>query len=218
MIREGDVIISVNGRQINILMQDDLSKAFKKVSDEGGTFTILRDGKKIKVNVKRSDIYKRDEEGNVVYNEGVPETYEAFGFTAYLNYVRLDFFSSLGRSFGYSFFMVYKILWSIGQLFTGGIKFTESAGGPITIISTISNAVRNGWGILLYVLCLISANLAVMNLLPLPALDGSRMVFTVIEWIRGKPINRKVESTIHLVGIIVLFAFAILADLFQFLL
>lgn len=218
LIREGDIILSVNDRQVNILMQDDMQKAFKKIGEEGGTFTVLRDGKRLKLNVLRSDIYERDEEGNIIYDEnGTVKTYKAFGFTASLQYVKLNFFSALGRSFGYAFFMVYKIIWSIGQLFTGAIKFTESAGGPVTIIRTMSDAVRSGWGILCYVVCLISANLAVMNLLPLPALDGSRMIFTTIEWIRGKPINRKVEGVIHFVGIIVLFAFAILADVFQFL-
>lgn len=219
LLKEGDVILSVNGAQVNILMQDDLGKTFKKVGEDGGTFTVFRDGKRIKVDVKRSEVFQRDENGQIITDEnGNVQTYTAFGFTVELNYVKLNFFTSLGRSFGYAFFMVYKILWSIGQLFTGAVKFSESAGGPVTIISTMSNAARTGFGVLCYIVCLISANLAVMNLLPLPALDGSRMVFTVIEWIRGKPINRKVEGMIHFVGIIILFGFAILADVFQFLL
>jgi regulator of sigma E protease len=218
ILQSGDVIMSVNGKQINIMMQSDITSAFKKVGDEGGTFTILRDGKKMVVNVQRSDIYERDENGNIVFDgEGNTTTERAFGFTVSLKYQKLNFFSALGRSFLYCFFMVYKILWSIGQLLTGAVKFTESAGGPVTIISTMSNAAKSGWGVLCYVVCLISANLAVMNLLPLPALDGARMVFTVIEWIRGKPINRKTEGIIHFAGLIVLFAIAILADVFQFL-
>lgn len=58
-------------------------------------------------------------------------------------------------------------------------------------------------------------NLAVFNLLPIPALDGSKVVFTLIEWIRGKPINRKVEAVIHAVGFVLLLAFAVLVDLLQ---
>ena len=217
ILKEGDVILSVNGKQMNVLMPDDASKSISKMGDSG-VFSILRDGKVLKVEIKKSDVYQRDTDGNILLDEsGNPQTMKAFGFTIYPAYVKLDFFRSLGRSFGYCFFMVYKILWSIGQLFTGAIKFSESAGGPITIISTMSNAVQSGWGVLCYVICIISANLAVMNLLPLPALDGARMVFTTIEWIRKKPINRKVEGIIHFVGIIILFAIAILADVFQFL-
>lgn len=217
LIRPGDVIIKVNGHDVNILMQDDLNNAFARIKgDETGTFTILRDGKKSTVEVKRSDIYSLDENGNRILDEdGNYVTYKAFGFVSSIRYVKLNFFMSIGRSFSYGFFLVYKILWLLGSLFTGGIKFSESAGGPITIITAMSESARTGFGALAYVVCLISANLAVMNLLPLPALDGSRMVFTTIEWIRGKPINRKVEAIIHTVGIIILFGVAILADVIQ---
>ena len=62
---------------------------------------------------------------------------------------------------------------------------------------------------------LIASNLAVFNLLPFPALDGSKMVFTTIEWIRGKPINQKIENIIHTVGLFILFAIVIVADLYH---
>lgn len=219
LLEEGDVILEVNGRDVNILMQDDLNTAFERIAgEETGTFTVLRDGEKIKIEVKRSDIYVLDEEGNRTLDEnGNFVTRKAFGFTSAITYVRLDFFTALGRSFSYGFFLVYKILWLLGQLFTGQLSFAESAGGPVTIISTISQSAKTGFGALAYVVCLISANLAIMNLLPLPSLDGSRMLFTVIEWIRRKPINRKVEGAIHVAGLIVLFSVAILADVIQFL-
>ena len=62
----------------------------------------------------------------------------------------------------------------------------------------------------------IGVNLAVFNLLPIPALDGSKVVFTAIEWVRGKPISRKVEAAIHAVGFVLIFGFAILVDILQF--
>ena len=63
---------------------------------------------------------------------------------------------------------------------------------------------------------MIGVNLAVFNLLPIPALDGSRIVFCAIEWVRGKPISRKVEGIIHGVGLIFILGFAILVDVLQF--
>lgn len=218
VLEVGDVILEVNGRDVNILMQEDLNNAFNRIGEEGGTFTVLRNGEQFEVDVKRSDIYVLDEDGNRTLDaDGNYVTRRAFGFTSSITYVKLNFFTALARSFSYGFFMVYKILWLLGQLLTGGLKFSESAGGPVTIISTISETAKSGFGALAYVVCLISANLAVMNLLPLPALDGSRMVFTVIEWIRGKPLNRKVEGAIHMTGMLVLFGLAILADVVQFL-
>ena len=68
-------------------------------------------------------------------------------------------------------------------------------------------------GYFLLFLPLIASNLAIFNLLPIPALDGSRIVFTIIEMIRRKPINKKTEGTIHAVGLIVLLAFVIVVDI-----
>ena len=62
----------------------------------------------------------------------------------------------------------------------------------------------------------IGVNLAVFNLLPIPALDGSKVVFCLIEQVRGRPVSRKVESAIHFVGFIFILGFALLADLLQF--
>ena len=60
------------------------------------------------------------------------------------------------------------------------------------------------WVNMLYMAALLSANLGVMNLLPLPALDGGRLVFLIIEAVRRKPVNRQVEGTIHFAGLMVL--------------
>ena len=87
-------------------------------------------------------------------------------------------------------------------------------GGTITTLSVTADAVRTG-GLryLLNISSFIGVNLAVFNLLPIPALDGSRVVFTAIEWIRRKPIKRKVEAVIHAVGFAAILVFAVLADL-----
>lgn len=138
-----------------------------------------------------------------------------FGFTRRLSSEKLGFFRSLGRSFTYSFFIVFKVLALLGQLITGKMGL-ESAGGPITVISTMSSGIRQaGFPYLLYITCILSANVAVMNLLPLPALDGSKIVLTAVEWIRGKPLNRKVEAVIHTVGMVLLFTFTIFIDIFH---
>lgn len=218
VLQEGDTILRINGDMVNILMQDDISRNLSKLAGDEGELTLLRKGKRIKVKIIKSEIFERDEDNNIKKDEtGNIITKRAYGFSVGLSYASLNFFNAIGRSFSYSFYVVYKILWLIGQLLLGKLSFSQSAGGPVTVIKTIAQASMTGFGNLLYVVCLISANLAVMNLLPLPALDGSKMVFTIIEWIRGKPINRKVENIIHLTGFILLFALAIFADLVQFL-
>lgn len=125
-----------------------------------------------------------------------------------------NFFEAIGRAVPFTCEWAWQCLVLFGQLITGQLGL-HGVGGPITTISSIVELTMNS---LLYVLVLfplISVNLAVFNLLPIPALDGARMVFTTIEWVMGKPINRKIEGYIHTVGLVVLFALVIFLDVFN---
>ena len=85
--------------------------------------------------------------------------------------------------------------------------------GPVGTVELIASySAANPMNILLF-LPLIASNLAIFNLLPIPALDGARIVFVIIEWIRKKPVNRKTEGTIHAVGLMALLAFVIIVDI-----
>ena len=106
------------------------------------------------------------------------------------------------------------MLRSLGELLTGKIGL-DAMGGPITTIQVTSQAATAGIGSFLNIAAFIGVNLAVFNLLPIPALDGCKVIFCLIEWIRKKPVNRKVETIIHFVGLVALFGFAILVDLLQ---
>ncbi len=125
-----------------------------------------------------------------------------------------NFFEAIGRAVPFTCEWAWECLILFGELVTGQLGL-QGVGGPITTISSIVELTMNSLLYILVLFPLISVNLAVFNLLPIPALDGSRMVFTLIEWVRGKPINRKVEGYIHGVGLIVLFALVIFLDLFN---
>ncbi len=112
----------------------------------------------------------------------------------------LGFFGKIGYSFRWTWSLV-KLVWnSLGDIISGEFGISQLS-GPIGVTETISNAVQstNYKGILL-ILAMITVNLGVFNLLPLPALDGGRIFFMVIELFRGKPIDQKVEGIIHAVG------------------
>lgn len=130
---------------------------------------------------------------------------------------RYGFFEAIGQGFVFSFKWAYKILMILGQLITGQLAIT-SMGGTVTTVVTIAQVTQANIASLLLLIPLISINLAVFNLLPFPALDGARMVFVLIEWIRKKPINRNVEGTIHFIGLIALLAFVVLIDILHFVL
>ena len=130
--------------------------------------------------------------------------------------VKVGFWRTIGGAFEYSYEMGTSILRSLGELVTGKLG-TEAVGGPVTTITTTAQAATTSPFSLLYIASFIGVNLAVFNLLPVPALDGCKVIFCLIEWIRKKPVNRKVETIIHFVGIIALFAFAILVDILHYL-
>ncbi|MBR6709133.1 MAG: site-2 protease family protein, partial [Clostridia bacterium] len=79
--------------------------------------------------------------------------------------------------------------------------------GPVGATQQISQAAQAGSFNLIYMISVISVNLGIMNLLPLPALDGGRMIFLVLELIRRKPVKADVEAYIHFAGIVVLLGF-----------
>lgn len=196
VFQAGDILLSVDGRQINIMTADDVAATFERIGD-GSEVKVLRDGKTVKITVTKGDYVLSDE----YLEEGEDPNKTGLGIVYGLESAKIGFWRSLGRSFGFSFFIVFKVLASLGALLTGQIGL-EAAGGTITVIKTIADVSATGFGGFLYVVAIISANLAVMNLLPIPALDGSRMVFTLIEMIFRKPVPRKIEAVIHAVGLV----------------
>lgn len=92
------------------------------------------------------------------------------------------------------------VLW---YLITGKLSLTNLS-GPIGIFSVVGETAKNGFINLVYLMALLSANVGFINLLPLPAFDGGRVLFLIIEKIKGSPLNAKVENTIHSIGFILL--------------
>ena len=130
---------------------------------------------------------------------------------------RHGFGEAIGESVTFSFRWAQKILMIFGDLITGQISI-KSLGGPVTTIKVMAETTKESFSYLLVLLPVIAVNLAVFNLLPIPSLDGARMVFVFIEWIRRKPINRKVEGYIHTVGLLALLGLVVLIDILQFVL
>ncbi|MDR3217296.1 MAG: site-2 protease family protein [Clostridiaceae bacterium] len=222
----GDAVLSIDGKLTQILMPEDVAAAFAKAGDTA-RFKVLRhtfdaDGNITSAKVVEFTAHKSDFSfEKIIYDEdGVTEigretqTAYGFGISQGLAYVKLPFFKALGRSFPYAFFLVFKILAMLGALVTGKTALS-GAGGTITAVRTVAEVSKVGFHGFMWALCILSANLAVMNLLPFPALDGSRMVFTLIEMIFKKPVPRKVEAAIHTVGLVVLILLVVFLDVFN---
>ena len=215
-LQEGDAILEVNGKK-TYMLTDIMPAIENKKEGDIVDFTIFRDGKiqNVEVKLRQDTNFANLEDISTLckslgaYTEKDGQKYSSFLTTG----VRLGFFQTIGESFNYSFKLASTIFSVIGQLFTGRLGIS-SMGGTITTISMTAEGIKTGglW-FLLNMTSLIGVNLAVFNLLPIPALDGSRVVFTLIEWIRKKPLNRKVEGAIHMIGLVLLLLFSIFIDL-----
>ena len=130
----------------------------------------------------------------------------------------------IGNVFSYSFHytgyvvrLVYKSLW---DLLTGTVGM-EAVSGPVGIVGVVNDAVETGefWLVnILHLAAVITINLGIFNLLPLPALDGGRLVFLFVEAIRRKPISSRKEEMIHTIGLVILMIFGIViafSDVFK---
>lgn len=138
----------------------------------------------------------------------------AMGLEIYTTTLQRGFWHTIGGAFKYSGEMGTAVIRSLGELLTGKLGL-DAVGGPVTTITTTAQAASASPFSFLYIASFIGVNLAVFNLLPIPALDGCKVIFCIIEWIRKKPVNRKVETAIHFAGIVLIFGFAILVDVLQ---
>ena len=237
VFEKGDVITHVDGRKIDFAFGENFvdlineqkseAKSFYESEDyvaEDGqyTFSMLvdRNGE-----VKELTVAVLPYEKTITNDDGTTstETVYVMGLesdlvgSACTTAYKYGFFDGLGRAFPMAFGFAWVVLKSLWLLITFQIPITEM-GGTITTIATMAEYTQLNPANLLIFIPLISANLAVFNILPFPALDGAHVLFTTIEWIRRKPIDRKVENTIHFVGLCVLFAFVIIVDILHFVL
>lgn len=208
VLQVGDVIVKIEGRNL-YLVTDYMDALADKKQGDRVQVTVLRNGEEKKVGL----ILACDTD--FVNMSDTEKLLNAMGVDAlYVQMYKQDIFQTIGHSLGYSVKIGGAVLRSLGELLTGKMGM-DAVGGPITTITMTAEAASAGWTSFLSITAFIGVNLAVFNLLPIPALDGSKVVFCLIEWVRGKPINRKVETMIHFVGIVVLFGFAILVDLLR---
>ncbi|MEE1009416.1 MAG: RIP metalloprotease RseP [Agathobacter sp.] len=195
-MQEGDEIVKINNYNVHFFKEVSLYSAFH--AGEDVTITYKRDGEKFETVLKP----KLSEETN---------TY-LYGFSGTNEKVKPSFGKIVSHSFYEVRYWIYYVAQSLRMLVTGGASVNDLS-GPVGIVKNIGDtytqSVSNdgyfyaflnmlNWGTML------SANLGVMNLLPLPALDGGRLVFLIIEAIRRKKVDPDKEGMVHFAGIVLL--------------
>ena len=195
----GDRIYSINGYRI--LCDYDISYSLSRYSGEEMEFVVRRGSEKVAipgVKVDHSAIKKGEEKAYVFLVEAVPKN---FGTTVAQTVKQLVSFSR----------MVYS---SLFDLLTGRYGLNEMS-GPVGTVDAIGQVAASGENFVeslnnvLWMMALITVNLGLFNLLPVPALDGGRLFFLLIEAIRRKPIPPKYEGLVHTIGLFLLFGLMI---------
>ena len=191
-LEPGDVFLAVDGQKLTPRDQfNSLLSLLSNAKSEACTVTVERGGETMDFTVR--DFYSEAEGRNIIgiMISGMP-VYEKMGLG-----------EALGSSFRYIWETIKALYGFIGMLFRGEIKQGDVM-GPVGIAFLIADAAKQNVAQLLYIAVLISANLGMFNLMPLPALDGGRLVFVGLEAVRRKPMPPEKEGLVHLVGIVLL--------------
>ena len=189
-IEAGDRIINVDGNDIR--QWDQIGQTIQAASGSEMTFRVKRDGEMMDLSLtpeydEERDAYLVGIQSRVSHNPikgigaGVRGTVNMFG-------VMYD---------------------SLKMLITGGASL-EDVAGPVGIVQMVDETSSQGLWSYGFLVALICVNLAVINMLPLPALDGGRILIVLVCWITGKAVSPKIEGVIHAVGIVLLLGLAVL--------
>lgn len=184
-LTSGDQILKVNGKKT-------------ATSDAFLLELQLNHGKPLELEVKHQNGSKQ----TIVIEPKIEDGEAYYGFSLDSK-IKHNVLAALEYAFLKFFSLLEQMVMIIFYLFTGKLSL-NSLSGPVGIFTIVGETAKSGIVNLLYLTGYISLNVGFMNLLPIPAFDGGRLLFLIIEKIRRKPVSQKVENTIHAVGFIFL--------------
>lgn len=193
-LEKGDRIVSINGEEV--ADYDALGPILNKYGSSEITVSAIRDNGEL-ITAKLTPVEAK------YYTSGLSMSLDSW--------TKVSPIKTVGYSFKYTGYWIKAVFKSFKLLFTGKASVNDVS-GPVGIVSVVGDVVSESSSSgALYVFLnlinfsvMISANLGIMNLLPIPALDGGRLVFLFIEAIRKKPVPRDKEGMVHFVGIVLL--------------
>ncbi len=210
-IKSGDQIVALNG--VPVSDWEQMRKGIRSSPGKPLRLTVEREGQRFDIVVTPRSIKQRTAKGEEEIGQiGIGPAPDSY-------YRRLNPVSALVAGAQKTGEFSVLIVQGFVKLVQAKIS-PKTIGGPILIIQTAGEVVQRGAVPILTFTALISINLAILNLLPIPVLDGGHLLFTLIEWLRGKPVSlrkREIAQQVGMVLIIGLMIFAFYNDLFRFL-
>lgn len=192
-LKPGDKIVKVNDTTVHI--RRDISFELSEAGGGESTVEFIRDGERHKEVFKPMEVTYAD--GSIGY---------AIGFNVAVK--KTGVLSVLHESFYQTIWMVKLVFVSLGMLI-GGKAGLNDMSGPVGVVSAMNTAAQSGILNFLFFGAFLTVNIGVMNLLPLPALDGGRTVFALLELIFRKKVPAEKEGVVHLIGFALLIALMI---------
>ncbi len=181
-LQKDDIVQAINGSEISTW--EDVVKIIRKNPNKELDFSIVRDGKEQEIQVipqeKKVDGKKMGIIG--VYSPVEKSPLQAITIGAKETYMWTQ-----------------QIFVMVGKLVTGQFSI-NALSGPVGIYVSTDEVAKSGIYYLMKWAGILSINLGIMNLLPIPALDGGRLMFIAVEAVRGKPIDRQKEGMVHFIG------------------
>ena len=201
-LKNNDVISKIGNKKINYA--SDIRAAVSSIPNQNVLIDIYRDGDFIQLPISIGSSI--DQNGKEIGILGI-----SFG-------TNRTFFQSMSKGVYETYNLSVKTFQFIGKMVTGNMG-TENLSGPIGIAQMAGNTAQAGFLPFMYLMALLSISLGVLNLLPIPVLDGGQLTLLGIEAIRGKPLPEKVENYIYTGGVLMvgaLMIFAIFNDVSRF--
>jgi regulator of sigma E protease len=210
-LREGDRVAAVNGAPVR-LWEEVLAAVHKGESPI--IFTVERDGRSRDIS-----IVPRLQEGRDVFGRKTRAAFVGVAPSNEMTTIRSGFFEAMLLGAERVWTLTGMIFYSLGLMFTGALSFKDSVTGPIGIFFMTQQAAQMGAVYLFYFMGSLSVSLFVLNLLPIPVLDGGHVLFMLIEKIKGSPLRESVKERMTQGGLILLLAlmaFVIFQDMSRF--
>lgn len=197
-VKKNDLIVEVNGKKATTWDKTQILFALKSKDNTYKIKVKHQNGKYETFKIKPKKIYDKE----------LKTDRYVFGFTVEPK-VNHGFLSSLKFAFT-KFISIIETMWiTIISLFTGKLSL-KNLSGPVGVYQVVNTGLSAGIQYLIYITAFLSINVGFINILPFPAFDGGRAFFMLIEKVRGKPINSKIENTVHTIGFILLLLLMVL--------
>lgn len=195
-VKSGDVIVSADGRQIETW--PEMADVISESKGEPIEFTVNREGRSLDLTIepamdKVEDIFGESHERFMIGITAAGETES----------VPLNPVEAMGESLHRTWMIIKLTVVSVVKLIQGALS-VKTLGGPIMIAQIAGEQVQHGAVNLLSFIALVSVNLGILNLLPVPVLDGGHLVFFAIEGVRGSPVSLRAREIAQQVGIFLL--------------